>query len=64
LLGTGPVRARFRGRKAQNGTVKISIAKVLRLRATIAVSRDKCVKRFAQDDDFVEFEEKADLRSG
>jgi hypothetical protein len=32
---------------------KISIAGVLRLRATSAVSRDKSVRRFAQDDDFV-----------
>ena len=32
---------------------KISIAEVLRLRATSAVSRDNSVRRFAQDDDFV-----------
>jgi hypothetical protein len=33
---------------------KISTAGVLRLRATSAVSRDKSVKRSAQDDNFVE----------
>jgi hypothetical protein len=33
---------------------KTSTAEVLRLRATNAVSRDKSVRRFAQDDDFVE----------
>jgi hypothetical protein len=32
---------------------KISTAGVLRLRATSAVSRDKSVRRSAQDDDFV-----------
>ena len=32
---------------------KISTAGVLRLRATSAVSRDKSVRRCAQDDDFV-----------
>src|SRR5271156_3031426 len=32
---------------------KISIAEVLRLRATSAVSRDKSVRRSAQDDDSV-----------
>jgi hypothetical protein len=32
---------------------KISTARVLRLRATSAVSRNKSVRRFAQDDDFV-----------
>ena len=32
---------------------KISTAEVLRLRATSAVSRDKSVRRSAQDDDFV-----------
>ena len=32
---------------------KISTAEVLRLRATSAVSRDKSVRRFAQDDDSV-----------
>jgi hypothetical protein len=32
---------------------KIRIAEVLRLRATSAVSRDKSVRRSAQDDDFV-----------
>jgi hypothetical protein len=33
--------------------VKVSAAEVLRLRAPSAVSRDKSVKRSAQDDDFV-----------
>src|SRR5271155_4001354 len=37
---------------------KISTAEVLRLRATSAVSRDQSVRRFAQDDDSVEFGEK------
>jgi hypothetical protein len=32
---------------------KVSTAEVLRLRATSAVSRDKSVRRSAQDDDFV-----------
>jgi hypothetical protein len=32
---------------------KISTAEVLRLRATSVVSRDKFVRRFAQDDGFV-----------
>ena len=32
---------------------KMSILEVLRLRAPSAVSRDKSVRRFAQDDDFV-----------
>ena len=32
---------------------KISTAGVLRLRATSAVSRDRSVRRSAQDDDFV-----------
>jgi len=43
----------FRGRKAPNGMGKISILGVLRLRATSAVSRDKSVRRSAQDDGFV-----------
>jgi hypothetical protein len=44
----------FGGRKAPSGMGKISIAGVLRLRATITVSRNKSVRRSAQDDDFVE----------
>jgi hypothetical protein len=46
LLGLG-------GRKAPNSMGKISTAGVLRLRATSALSRDKSVRRSAQDDDFV-----------
>ncbi len=42
------------GRKAPNGMDKISTAGVLRLRATKRCSRDKSVRRSAQDDDFVE----------
>src|ERR1700690_508305 len=41
------------GRKAPSSMGKISTAEVLRLRATSAVSRDKSVRRSAQDDDFV-----------
>jgi hypothetical protein len=43
----------FSGRKAPNSTGKISTAEVLRLRATSAVSRDKPVRRSAQDDESV-----------
>jgi hypothetical protein len=43
----------FGGRKAPSGIGKISTAGVLRLRATSAVSRDKSVRRSAQDDNFV-----------
>ena len=43
----------FGGRKAPSSMGKISTAGVLRLRATSAVSRDKSVRRSAQDDDFV-----------
>jgi hypothetical protein len=43
----------FGGRKAPNSMRKISTAEVLRLRATIAVSRDQSLRRSAQDDDFV-----------
>jgi hypothetical protein len=43
----------FGGRKGPSSMGKISTAGVLRLRATSAVSRDKSVRRFAQDDDFV-----------
>ena len=42
------------GRKAPNSMDKISTLGVLRLRTTSAVSRDKSVRRSAQDDDFVE----------
>src|SRR5271154_1060785 len=41
------------GRKAPSSMGKISTAEVLRLRATGAVSRDKSVRRSAQDDGFV-----------
>jgi hypothetical protein len=41
------------GRKAPRSMGKISTAEVLRLRAESAVSRDKSVRRSAQDDDFV-----------
>ena len=41
------------GRKAPSSMGKISTAEVLRLRATSALSCDKSVRRFAQDDDFV-----------
>jgi hypothetical protein len=43
----------FGGRKGLSSMVEISTAGVLRLRATSAVSRDKSVRRSAQDDDFV-----------
>jgi len=43
----------FGGRKAPSSMGKISIAGVLRLRAPSAVSHDKAVRRFAQDDDLV-----------
>jgi hypothetical protein len=43
----------FGGRKAPGSMGKISTAGVLRLRAPSAVSRDKSVRRSAQDDDFV-----------
>jgi hypothetical protein len=43
----------FSGRKAPSSMGKTSIAEVLRLRATSAMSRDQSVRRFAQDDDFV-----------
>jgi hypothetical protein len=43
----------FGGRKAPSRMGKISTAEVLRLRATSAVSRDKSVRRCAQDDDSV-----------
>jgi hypothetical protein len=41
------------GRKALSSAGNVSAAEVLRLRATSSVSRDRCVKRSAQDDDFV-----------
>jgi hypothetical protein len=44
----------FGGRKDPSSMGKISTAGVLRLRAPSAVSRDKSVRRFAQDDGFVE----------
>jgi hypothetical protein len=43
----------FVDRKALNSMDKISIAEVLRLRATSAVSRNPSVRRSAQDDDSV-----------
>jgi len=43
----------LRCRKGSNSMGRISIAGVLRLRATSAVSRDKSVRRSPQDDDFV-----------
>jgi hypothetical protein len=43
----------FGGRKGPSSMGKISIAGVLRLRATSAVSRDTSVRRSAQDDVFV-----------
>jgi hypothetical protein len=43
----------FGGRKAPSSLGKISTAEVLRLRAPSAVSRDKAVRRCAQDDVFV-----------
>jgi hypothetical protein len=43
----------FGGRKAPSSMGKLSTAGVLRLRATSAVSRDKSVRRCAQDDDSV-----------
>jgi hypothetical protein len=48
----------FGGRKAPNSMGKISIAEVLRLRATSAVSRNQSVRRSAQDDDSLEGIEK------
>jgi hypothetical protein len=41
------------GRKAPSSMGKVRTAEVLRLRAASAVSRDKSVRRSAQDDDFV-----------
>jgi hypothetical protein len=43
----------FGGRKGPSSMGTISTAGVLRLRATSAVSPDKSVRRYAQDDDFV-----------
>ena len=48
----------FGGRKAPSDFSEISIAGVLRLRAQAPVSRDKSVRRFAQDDAFLEGIEK------
>ena len=42
----------FRWSKAPNSMGKISILEILRLRAISALSRDKSVRRSAQDDDF------------
>jgi hypothetical protein len=50
--GRCPTSAGFSGRKALSGMGTISTAGVLRLRATIPVSRDKYVRRSAQDDYF------------
>jgi hypothetical protein len=50
---SGPARCGLGGRKAPSSLGKISTAEVLRLRATSAMSRDKSVRRSAQDDDFV-----------
>jgi hypothetical protein len=41
------------GRKAPSSMGKLGTDEVLRLRATSAMSRDKSVRRSAQDDDFV-----------
>jgi hypothetical protein len=49
----GPPDVGFGGRKAPSSMGKIGTAEVLRLRAPSAVSRDKAVRRFAQDDAFV-----------
>jgi hypothetical protein len=49
----GKTSVRPRGRKAPSSMGKLSAAEVLRLRATSALSRDKSVRRSAQDDDFV-----------
>jgi hypothetical protein len=46
----GPTSAGFGGRKALSGMGNIRTAGVLRLRATKPVSRDKSVRRSAQDD--------------
>jgi len=43
----------FGGRKAPSSMGKISVAEVLRLRATSAVSRNQSVRRSAQDDESV-----------
>ena len=49
----GPPDVGFGGRKAPSSMGKIGTAEVLRLRAPSAVSRDKAVRRFAQDDGLV-----------
>ena len=49
----GKTLSGFGGRKAPSSRGKLSTAKVLRIRATSAVSRDKSVRRSAQDDVFV-----------
>ena len=52
-LAAGSPGAAFGGRKAPSSMGKMNTAGVLRLRAKSAVTRDKSVRRFAQDDDFV-----------
>jgi hypothetical protein len=47
----------FGGRKALSSMDEISSAEVLRLRATSAVSRDSSVRRSAQDDESVGWDE-------
>jgi hypothetical protein len=47
------LRSGLGGRKAPSSMGKASVAEVLRLRATSAVSRDQSVRRFAQDDNSV-----------
>ena len=46
------------GRKGANSLDKIRISGVLRLRAPNALSPDQSLRRFAQDDDFVEITKK------
>jgi hypothetical protein len=46
-------KAGFGGRRALSSAGKVSADEVLGLRATSTVSRDRSVKRSAQDDDFV-----------
>jgi hypothetical protein len=53
LLKRGARDSGFGGREGPNSVGKIGIAGVLRLRATRALSRDKSVRRSAQDDGFV-----------
>jgi hypothetical protein len=53
VLGPREKLCRARWLKAPGSMGKLSIAEVLRLRATSAVSRDKSASRSAQDDDLV-----------